>query len=354
MASRYGDFYASKWGFPKAVTEGNAPSPQQFMPDYLNDPSFYAKGWHAENVGDGGNFYWVTSPAGYDAGFVVTGDGVVVIDAPPGLGENLQSAIRSVTREPVTHLVYSHWHSDHIGAASQFGPDVKIVAHDLTRELLARFPDKYRPLPTETFSTDAALDVGGTKLELSYKGADHCPGNIYIYGPAQKVLTKIDIVSPGSVTFAHCDVSENISGFYQAHDDILSYDFKALIGGHISRWGTREDVEVVREYWHDLLGFAEEALWEMSNAEALQGFVVGLGREHQMVGAENWINSIANYATEKTLTKTTSNGQTWPERLAGATVWTKYHAWTVAETTRTERTHHGYQAEGNGGPAYIA
>ena len=77
-------------------------------------------------------------------------------------------------------------------------------------------------------------------------------------------------------------------------------------------------------------------------------------RVKQMVGAENWINSIANYATEKTLTKTTSNGQTWPERLAGATVWTKYHAWTVAETTRTERTHHGYQAEGNGGPAYIA
>lgn len=53
------------------------------MPEYLNNPEYYEKGYHVENVGDGGNFYWVTSPAGYEAGFVVTGAGVVVIDAPP-------------------------------------------------------------------------------------------------------------------------------------------------------------------------------------------------------------------------------------------------------------------------------
>ena len=64
-------------------------------------------------------------------------------------------------------------------------------------------------------------------------------------------------------------------------------------------------------------------------------------------------NSMANYITEKTLTKTTSNGQTWPERLAGATPFTKYHAYTVMESSRLERTHHGYQARGNGGPWYI-
>ncbi|MFE7156965.1 MBL fold metallo-hydrolase [Streptomyces sp. NPDC057636] len=354
MTNKFGDFYPTQWGFAKALTGEHSPSPKQFMPEYLSDPALYEKGYHVENVGDGGNFYWVTCPAGYEAGFVVTGSGVIVIDAPPGLGENLQSAVRSVTKEPITHLIYSHWHSDHIGAASQFGPDVKIIAHELTRELLDRFPDKYRPLPTDTFTTDETLNVGGVELELSYKGADHCPGNIYIYGPAQKVLTKIDIVSPGSVTFMHCDASENISGFYQAHDDILSYDFKTLIGGHITRWGTREDVEVAREYWHDVLEYSQDALRLMSNSEALQGFLEGMTRDHQMVGAENWINSIANYATEKTLTKTTSNGQTWPERLAGATVFTKYHAWTVAEAARLERTHHGYQQEGSGGAFYIA
>lgn len=351
MASKYGDFYPTKWGFPKADHKEHVPSPQQFMPEYLNDPAFYEKGYHIEELGDG--FYWVTDPGGYEAAFMRTGNGVIAIDAPPVLGENMLAAIESVTDEPVTHVIYSHWHSDHIGAASMYGPDVKIIAHDITRELLTRFPDSYRPVPTDTFTTDETLEVNGAKLELSYKGADHCPGNIYIWAPEQKVLTKIDIVSPGSVTFMHCDASENISGFYQAHDDILSYDFKALVGGHISRWGTREDVEVAREYWHDVRAFTDTALKEMGTDEVLQGFVVGMGRENQIVGAENWINSMANYITEKTLTKTTSNGQTWPERLAGATPFTKYHAYTVMESSRLERTHHGYQARGNGGPWYI-
>jgi glyoxylase-like metal-dependent hydrolase (beta-lactamase superfamily II) len=352
MTSKYGDFYAArKWGFPKAIPSEHVPSPQQFMPEYLNDPAFYKKGWHTEELGDG--FYWVTCPSGYEAAFMLTGNGVIVIDAPPPLGENLTAAIESITDEPVTHLIYSHWHSDHIGAASMFGPDVKIIAHDITRELLTRFPDPYRPVPTETFTTEEKLDVNGTTLELSYKGADHCPGNIYIWAPAQKVLTKIDIVSPGSVAFMHCDASENISGFYQAHDDILSYDFKALVGGHITRWGTREDVEIVREYWHDLRTYGDEALKEMSTREVLEGFHQGTGREHRLVGAENFINSMVNYITDKVLTKTTSNGQTWPERLAGATAFTKYHAYTVMESSRLERSHHGYQRRGTGGPWYV-
>jgi glyoxylase-like metal-dependent hydrolase (beta-lactamase superfamily II) len=353
MSSKYGDFYAiDRWGFVKQDAHDHVPSPAQFLPEYLNDPSLYEKGYHMEELGDG--FYWVTCPSGYQAAFMQTGEGVIVIDAPPTLGENLIAAIESVTDEPVAKVVYSHWHSDHIGAASMFGPKVEYVAHDITRELLERFPDPYGPVPTQTFTTEAELELGGVRLELSYKGADHCPGNIYAYAPAQKVLTKIDIVSPGSVTFMHADASENISGFFLAHDDILSYDFKALVGGHISRWGTREDVEEVREYWHDVLAFSQEAIKEMSTPEVSQGFLTGLGREQQPVGAENWMNSMANYITEKTLTKKTSDGRTWPERLAGATSWTKYHAYTVMESSRLERTHHGYQRRGNGGPWYVS
>lgn len=354
MATDYGDFYASELGlgFPKQVAADHIPSPQHFMPEFLSDPSFYEKGYHREELGPG--FHWVTSPAGYDGAFMQTGNGVIVIDAPPSLGENMQAAIESVTDEPVTHVVYSHWHSDHIGAASQYGTGVEYVAHDITRELLERFPDPYRPIPTTTFATDATLEVNGVKLELSYKGADHCPGNIYAWAPAQKVLTKVDIVSPGSVTFMHADASENISGFYQAHDDILSYDFTALVGGHISRYGRREDVEAAREYWHDVRNFADEAIQEMSSPEVLEKFLVGFGREYQLVGAENWINSMVNYITDKTLSKITSDGRTWPERLAGASNFTKYHAYTVMESSRLERTHHGYQQRGNGGARFIA
>lgn len=66
--------------------------------------------------------------------FVCTGSGVITVDAPATLGNALLPAIKEVTDEPVTHVVYSHHHADHIGAGSIFGPDVTIVAHDKTCE----------------------------------------------------------------------------------------------------------------------------------------------------------------------------------------------------------------------------
>lgn len=174
-------FGIDHYGFPEA---GEHPAdPPGYYPEYFSSERFQRLGYHVEELR--GGFYWVTS-GGYDAAFVVTSDGVVAIDAPPTIGENMLAAIEDVTDKPVTHLIYSHWHTDHIGAASVFGPNVEIVAHDITKELLERFPDPNRPVPTVTFDKDHLLVVGGVTLELSYKGENHCPGNIFIYAPAQK------------------------------------------------------------------------------------------------------------------------------------------------------------------------
>ena len=45
---------------------------------------------------------------------------------------------------------------------------------------------------------------------------------------------------------------------------------------------------------------------------------------------------MTNYVTKKTLEKVTDNGQTWAQRLAGADVMTKYHAYSVLEALRLE------------------
>jgi hypothetical protein len=45
---------------------------------------------------------------------------------------------------------------------------------------------------------------------------------------------------------------------------------------------------------------------------------------------------MTNYVTKQTLEKKTSNGQTWAERLAGADVMTKYHAYSILEALRLE------------------
>ncbi|MFJ4920306.1 MBL fold metallo-hydrolase [Streptomyces sp. NPDC088725] len=311
-----------------------------FLPDRL------AKGYHVEEIRDG--VYWV-SVGWYDCMFVTTGSGVIVLDAPPALGENLLAAIEEVTDEPVTHVIYSHWHADHIGAAAMFGANVQIIAHEKTKELLERFPDPFRPVPTETFSKDATLEVGGVRLELSYKGQNHCEGNIFVHAPAQKVLAAIDIASPAWVTFRDCDSSENLSGWEQAHHQILEYDFDTLISGHVSKLGNRDDVVEGIEYIDDLVRYSREAL-ETIPMEYFHESMDNTYRAAFRAVEENYFAALVNYVTKKTLERTTSNGKRWEERLNGADVLTKHNAFSILEKTRLERTHNGYMRRDGSAP----
>ena len=102
------------------------------LPDYAPvprsslGPAVNAQGFYVGRVEK--NLYWVTDAA-YQAAFLITREGVVLFDAPPTIGHNLQRAIDQIASaegvsSTVTHMVYSHHHADHLGASSLFGKDV--------------------------------------------------------------------------------------------------------------------------------------------------------------------------------------------------------------------------------------
>src|SRR6201989_262845 len=98
-----------------------APVPQSSLGVALNDQGYYVG--RVER-----NLYWVTDRV-YQAAFLTPRDGVVLFDAPPSIGHNLQRAVDEIAAangvsNTVTHLVYSHHHADHAGASSLFGPKV--------------------------------------------------------------------------------------------------------------------------------------------------------------------------------------------------------------------------------------
>jgi hypothetical protein len=74
-----------------------------------------------------------------NAGFVITGDGVVVIDAlgSPSLGAELIASIRRLTREPIRYVIVTHYHADHVYGLQAF-KDVgaEIIAYTAGREYL--------------------------------------------------------------------------------------------------------------------------------------------------------------------------------------------------------------------------
>ena len=75
--------------------------------------------------------------------FLTTGQGVIVIDAPQPIGEKYLQAIQEVTDEPITHMIYSHSHADHTGAAGQIFPsDIEYIAHADTANILISETEK--------------------------------------------------------------------------------------------------------------------------------------------------------------------------------------------------------------------
>jgi glyoxylase-like metal-dependent hydrolase (beta-lactamase superfamily II) len=226
-----------------------APVPRSALGPALND-----QGYHVGRVER--NLYWVTDGT-YQAAFLTTPDGVVLFDAPPSIGHNLQRAIDEVAAangasNTVTHLIYSHHHADHASASSLFDPDVVRIGHQETRRLLLRDDDPARPAPTETFSDRRTLDIGGERIELAWHGPNHTPDNIYIHFPDHDALMLVDIVNPGWAPVYLSNLTEDIPGYLQAPGTALAYPWKHFIGGHLGRLGSRDDVTVHQQYMDDI------------------------------------------------------------------------------------------------------
>src|SRR5260370_23537061 len=175
------------------------------LPDYAPVPAWAfgpapnAQGYYVGRVER--NLYWVTDGV-YQAAFLTTTDGVVLFDAPPSIGHNLQRAIDEIAQtngvsNKVTYLVHTHHHADHAGASSLFGKDVVRIGHEETRRLLLRDDDPNRPAPTETFSDRRTLEIGGERIELAWHRPNHTPHNSLTHVPQHHTLMMADIANVG-------------------------------------------------------------------------------------------------------------------------------------------------------------
>jgi glyoxylase-like metal-dependent hydrolase (beta-lactamase superfamily II) len=210
-----------------------------------------------------GGLYWLSDGA-YNTIFLVSSKGVIAVDPLPTLGQRYLDAVASVTRQPITHIVYSHEHTDHIGGASLFPGRPAIIAQSETARVLARRRDPRRPLPSITFDERYVLRLGGQTLILEYKGPNHCPGNVFVYAPRQKVLMLVDVVYPGYAPYPDLGVAQDVPGYIEAHRRVLDFDFNDFVGGHVDHIGSRADVERSLEFVLDLKRTAEGAVADKS------------------------------------------------------------------------------------------
>lgn len=309
------------------------------LPAQAQGPVIPSKGYLVEEIRD--NLYWVTDGT-YNTMFLIGEDGVAAVDAPPSIGEKYLKAITEVTDKPVKYVIYSHSHLDHIGAANMFPRNATFIAQENVALELQKahtiagnssIASQLPPVPTVTFrdnytlNLDSSSNGGGAQiLRLDYHGSNHEPGNIFIYAPKQKVLMLVDIVFPGWVPFMELAIAKDVAGFVEAHDIALSYDFDTFVGGHLTRLGTRQDVETQKEFVMDLLKAAGRANGAVTFADVAKK-VGPTNDTWKFYGA--YIDAVNEECTNEMLSK-------WIGRLGGAEAFMSSHCWTMTEAMRVD------------------
>jgi len=222
-----------------------------------------AKGYFVDEIADG--IYWLLGN-NYQTLFFTTGQGVIVIDAPQAIGTSYLEAIQEVSDEPITHMIYSHSHNDHVGAAGMFPADIDYISHQDAAAILTGVPE-----PTITFDDAYTLEVGSQVLELSYIGTYHSSGDILIYAPRQKVLMMVDLFHPGAAPFAGFGVTVDLAAHLQAHDLIIEeYDFNVLISGHTEILATKTHLETNRAFILSMQEIVQQAVESVPSDEVIQ------------------------------------------------------------------------------------
>jgi glyoxylase-like metal-dependent hydrolase (beta-lactamase superfamily II) len=292
------------------------------VPPIAQGPAIPASGYLVQHIGRG--LYWV-GDGFYQMLFVVSSAGVIVIDAPPTLGQNILRAIASVTSTPITHVIYSHSHADHIGAASIFPSTAVRIAQEQTARLLSAVNDPNRPLPTVVVKQHSVLEVGDQTIILDYKGPNHDPGNLFMYLPEQQTLMLVDVIFPGWVPFKELAVSADIPDWILAHDQVLNYSFQNYIGGHLTRLGTRQDVITQRSYIQDLKANAQQTLETFDPTPIFQQY----GTSNPWVIFQVYLDQASQLAGAATLAR-------WRGQLGGADVFTTDNAYRMLESLRID------------------
>lgn len=189
-----------------------------------------------------------------NSGFVITDAGVVVYDAlaTPALAHAMLNAIAALTELPVTHVVVSHYHADHVYGLQVFKQaGATIVAKrsgstylgseharqrlQQRREALAPWVDDN----TRLIGADIWLDfkskprhrlqLGSTTLDIIDGGFSHSPDDILLSIPSESVVFAGDIFSSGRLPFL---VDGNTEVWLQSMMDIAKLKAAVIVPGH--------------------------------------------------------------------------------------------------------------------------
>ena len=191
---------------------------------------------------------------GGNVGIIELSDRAIAVDAQyPGSARKFRAAIPKVTKKPLSHLLLTHIHSDHVFDNMVF-KDLEIVSHrrlwekmktslknDWAPGNLEKMLETYRKdaperwwlfegleivVPTITFTEKWEID--GVEF-INLGGHSDCSSVVYV--PDDKTLFAGDLLFVGRFPWAE-DPTANPDKWIEAFKAILKRDIETIVSGH--------------------------------------------------------------------------------------------------------------------------
>ena len=196
----------------------------------------------------------------FTSSLVVVGDDGVLVTDPSnnGRGQSLKAEIAKITSLPVTTIVLSHEHYDHVGGTGVF-PDAEVICHincqaNFDLDTLGDVPEVDR-----TFSDRLDLTVGGKTVQLRYLGPGDGDATTIVYMPAEQIIATADMYEPRSLTEKNWVHDKHFTGTRHILNTISKWDIKHAINAHSPGTDPVDLMENVA-YYNDLYDAVKPAV----------------------------------------------------------------------------------------------
>ena len=212
------------------------------------------------------NLYVLRGGGGNTAVFV-TADGVTVVDAKnPGWGAPILAKIKELTPKPVTRLINTHTHGDHVSGNVEFPATIDVVAQENTKANMEKMPifkeHNNVGMAKRTFKDKMTIGSGADQIDLYYFGPGHTNGDAFVVFPAHRIMHSGDIFAGKGVPL----IDSNNGGsmrqigdtLAKAHAGIRNVD--AIINGHTPAQTTWADLKEFSDFNKELAAWMQTGL----------------------------------------------------------------------------------------------
>jgi len=158
------------------------------------------------------NLYMLKGGGGNTAVFIRT-DGITVVDTKnPGWGQPILDAIKKISAKPVTQIINTHTHGDHVSGNVEMPVNVEVIVQENTKANMMEMrgatgiaqngpptnifkANNGRGMPTRTYKDRLKVNTGADEIDLYYFGRGHTNGDSWVVFPALRLVHAGDIFS---------------------------------------------------------------------------------------------------------------------------------------------------------------